>query len=203
MSIEKKQSQQRELIWHDGVVCWLYPDQSHRCLDKADTLLINRAIEAYEAAKESQQPDDCPVNEKDLRRRVMAAIRSYGHSPQDKASLESRADGVMIVLSEYVLPFVRNPKRESVALADIQRVVDSQAEDEGLWFDAQYATEAHLQQNLRGLHAVIEYYTKPPKHNLSKVEEPRNSIGLTKSEENEMRAKMEFARTLIEDGDSK
>lgn len=35
-------------------------------------------------------------------------------------------------------------------------VVREQAEDEGLWFDAKYATEGHLQAALRRLHAAIE-----------------------------------------------
>ena len=35
-------------------------------------------------------------------------------------------------------------------------VVNSQAEDEGLWFIAATASEAYLQQELRKLHAVIE-----------------------------------------------
>lgn len=50
------------------------------------------------------------IDEKDLRRRVTAAIRSYGISHQDKSDIDSRTDGVMIVLGEYVLPFVRKPK---------------------------------------------------------------------------------------------
>ena len=41
----------------------------------------------------------------------------------------------------------------------IQRVtdlVDAQAEDDGLWFDAKTAPEAYLQQELRRLHQVCE-----------------------------------------------
>lgn len=68
--------------------------------------------------RKSQQPDDSSVNEKDVRRRVMAAIRSYGMSHQEKADIESRTDGVMIVLGEYVLPFVRKPERESIDEAE-------------------------------------------------------------------------------------
>ncbi len=37
-----------------------------------------------------------------------------------------------------------------------QRVVDEQAEDEGLWFNAMHASEGYLQQELRKLHAAIE-----------------------------------------------
>lgn len=35
-------------------------------------------------------------------------------------------------------------------------VVEKQAKDDGLWFDAETAAEAYLQQELRHLHAVIE-----------------------------------------------
>jgi len=35
-------------------------------------------------------------------------------------------------------------------------LVNQQAEDEGLWFDAKLAPEAYLQQALRKLHTVIE-----------------------------------------------
>ena len=41
-------------------------------------------------------------------------------------------------------------------VADLQTIVDEQAEDEGLWFHAITASEAYLQQELRRLHAVIE-----------------------------------------------
>jgi len=38
----------------------------------------------------------------------------------------------------------------------LRQLVDRQAEDEGLWFVAQTAPEAYLQQALRELHALIE-----------------------------------------------
>jgi hypothetical protein len=41
-------------------------------------------------------------------------------------------------------------------LAKIQKVVDAQAEDDGLWFCAIHASEGYLQQELRRLHRVIE-----------------------------------------------
>ena len=37
-----------------------------------------------------------------------------------------------------------------------RKLVKEQAENEGLWFDADYITEALLQQELRKLHSVIE-----------------------------------------------
>ncbi len=41
-------------------------------------------------------------------------------------------------------------------LGDIQALVDTQAEDEGLWFVAENAAEGYLQAQLRKLHTAIE-----------------------------------------------
>lgn len=37
-----------------------------------------------------------------------------------------------------------------------KEIVDQQAEDEGLWFQAETAPEAYLQQELRKLHQAVE-----------------------------------------------
>lgn len=39
---------------------------------------------------------------------------------------------------------------------ELRRLVEQQANDDGLWFDAQTAAEGYLQQELRKLHAAIE-----------------------------------------------
>ncbi len=41
-------------------------------------------------------------------------------------------------------------------LRKAKELVDKQADDEGLWFNAPTITEAYLQKELRRLHAVIE-----------------------------------------------
>ena len=41
-------------------------------------------------------------------------------------------------------------------LARTRALVDEQAEDEGLWFVAETAAEAYLQEALRRLHAEVE-----------------------------------------------
>jgi hypothetical protein len=46
-----------------------------------------------------------------------------------------------------------------MTLKELQDIVDEQAGDEGLWFMAQYASEAYLQQELRRIHAAIEELT--------------------------------------------
>ena len=45
---------------------------------------------------------------------------------------------------------------DSLLPDDLQALVNKQAEDEGLWFGAQYASEAYLQAALRELHAAVE-----------------------------------------------
>jgi hypothetical protein len=45
-------------------------------------------------------------------------------------------------------------------LKPIIDLVSEQAEDEGLWFIAQTAPEAYLQQELRKLHSIIEEVIK-------------------------------------------
>ena len=54
--------------------------------------------------------------------------------------------------------------KKDATLADILRFIDAQAEDEGLWCEAQYASEAYIQRGLRGCHAYIESRIKdgPP-----------------------------------------
>lgn len=44
--------------------------------------------------------------------------------------------------------------------SEIRKLVEEQANDEGLWFQARTAPEAYLQQQLRLLHEVIERATK-------------------------------------------
>lgn len=41
-------------------------------------------------------------------------------------------------------------------LESLLELVDSQAEDDDLWFIAETVSEAYLQQELRRLHSVIE-----------------------------------------------
>jgi phage-related protein len=57
---------------------------------------------------------------------------------------------------------LKNLKKDTVkkdALYYIQKFIDQQSNDEGLWFVAQTASEAYLQQELRKLHQVIEEYS--------------------------------------------
>ena len=53
----------------------------------------------------------------------------------------------------------RNELLEAV-VETIQSFINAQAEDEGLWCEAQYASEAYIQRALRGCHAYIESVVK-------------------------------------------
>ena len=50
--------------------------------------------------------------------------------------------------------------RKDAVIEAIQTFINAQAEDEGLWCEAQYASEAHIQRALRGCHAYIESVIK-------------------------------------------
>lgn len=45
------------------------------------------------------------------------------------------------------------------ALVELRGLVNEQAEDEGIWFRAMYASEAYLQRALRDLHDAVERLT--------------------------------------------
>lgn len=55
----------------------------------------------------------------------------------------------------------RRPLTPSEILQKARALVDQQAEDEGLWFRAEQASEAYLQQALRKLHALLEGVDSP------------------------------------------
>lgn len=47
---------------------------------------------------------------------------------------------------------------EVMTLKEIRALLDEQAKDEALWADAEYISEAYIQQELRRLTALIESY---------------------------------------------
>jgi len=47
-------------------------------------------------------------------------------------------------------------KRLNGSLSRLQKFIDLQAEDEGLWCISEHASEAYIQRGLRGCHAMIE-----------------------------------------------
>jgi hypothetical protein len=83
---------------------------------------------------------------------VFAAKGGYSSKAMHLYALDARRP----ILEEAIKDF----KDLRARFEKIVAVVNEQAEDFGLWFDAVYATEAYLQQELRRLHAVIEAQTK-------------------------------------------
>ena len=47
-------------------------------------------------------------------------------------------------------------ERLNGSLSRLQKFIDLQAEDEGLWCISEHASEAYIQRGLRGCHAMIE-----------------------------------------------
>jgi len=62
-------------------------------------------------------------------------------------------------------------ERLRALLAEIRAMVDRQAEDESLWFNARTAPEAYLQQELRDLHDRVERFTFAPAGSLGRHKE--------------------------------
>ena len=62
-------------------------------------------------------------------------------------------------------------------LTQVQRIVDEQAEDEGLWCQAANIVEAYLQQELRRLHAAIENDASAPVEPLDRTSPPIQGEG--------------------------
>lgn len=50
--------------------------------------------------------------------------------------------------------------------AEVIALVNEQAEDDGLWFMAETASEAYLQEGLRALHAAVEGLTEERRHQI-------------------------------------
>ena len=48
---------------------------------------------------------------------------------------------------------------DEAALKEIRKLVNTQAEDDGLWLQTETASENYLQHHLRILHSLIEHYT--------------------------------------------
>ncbi len=67
--------------------------------------------------------------------------------------------------------------------AEALRIVNEQAEDDGLWFEAQTASEAYLQQELRRLHAAVERASAAPQEPVAWMHEHSNGQNMLITEE--------------------
>ena len=73
----------------------------------------------------------------------------------DRASIGQHEHGYAVVSggTQEQLQSIVDAARK---VANLQTIVDEQAEDVGLWYGVHTAPEAYLQQELRRLHAAIE-----------------------------------------------
>lgn len=69
---------------------------------------------------------------------------------------EIKANAALIALLRNNAATIVAGLRAASRVERVARLVAQQAEDEGLWFEAQTAPEAYLQQELRKLHAAVE-----------------------------------------------
>lgn len=86
--------------------------------------------------------------------KLIEAVRALDPAAADDQPY-SAWDAAKWTVFNAAVRFVKE-SRPAWRLPALQSLVDQQAEDEGLWFVAQTAAEAYLQQELRRLHAAIE-----------------------------------------------
>ena len=84
--------------------------------------------------------------------RVTQVVRSVIGAPS-AALQQADIDQLIYVLTALV---VRTRAEERLRWRAVRDVVAEQVQDGGVWFTAQTAAEAYLQQELRKLHAAVE-----------------------------------------------
>lgn len=87
------------------------------------------------------------------------------------AAAQARADAAEATIADYHKTRIRKQTAREVEwerrateaalgiasmVAQLREIITDQANDEGLWFDADRAPEAYLQRSLRDLHGVVE-----------------------------------------------
>lgn len=111
-----------------------------------DDDVISRIVQALKAAQESAFAD------------LRLAVASDQHKGEYNFLKDNYLGGISKGLEQAVEIIESLPTAAPVVPnhAEIRAIVDEQAEDEGLWGEAANIVEAHLQQELRRLHAAIE-----------------------------------------------
>ena len=82
-------------------------------------------------------------------------INPSNYKSDDVFNLNNGYEGLFGAL-EQAIKDIASLQSPRVPVIEILETVLEQAEDDGLWFNAKYASEAYLQQELRRLHTVIE-----------------------------------------------
>lgn len=117
-------------------------------LDQIRSLLEKVTPGPWEfAGSDEQEPDP---NESECTAPGKGVIQSWDYEGYSSGLYVREADACFIARSRTLVPSL------IAAFDAIKAKVDSQAEDEGLWFHPETGPEAYLQGQLRELHAVIE-----------------------------------------------
>jgi len=90
---------------------------------------------------------------------VVALINDRGDRIADLESRLAALKAQMPGAIDYDRMWVTLRAEREEAMAEVERaksLVSKQADDPGLWFEAQTAPEAYLQQELRRLHKAVE-----------------------------------------------
>jgi hypothetical protein len=109
------------------------------------------------------------IDERDAYEKAVDHLKWLKDTAVDKQDL-ARVVGYEDCLNEWKQARAALPTAGNNHIAVIRKMVDRQAEDEGLWFIAKYASEAYLQKALRKLHAVIESVPPEPTAEVSEDE---------------------------------
>ena len=133
---------------------------------------LQMALDALEVTEPTLNDRRCNPERWEQHQAAIAAIEAALAEPkQEPESVEEAlaqhffADNPDIALMAFqwwrTYRSAPTPEPALVAAARAAlKMVDDQAEDEGLWFIAQYASEGYLQQELRRLHATVEALRK-------------------------------------------
>lgn len=122
----------------------------HYAVSLATKVLIDDALALLDAQA------DADANAKLWHDRYMSAVKQNDAQAQQIARLTAAlAESCDEARMEHqACPFAA--ECDAQRRGELAELVAAQAEDAGLWFQAEYASEAYLQQHLRALHRAVE-----------------------------------------------
>ena len=112
------------------------------------------AFHGHQCTRKAVKDGYCKIHHPDsVRKRQEISAKRYNEriEQSEYAQLKRAREEI-----ERLTQQVEEAKRDADKLQKIKDLVDEQANDDGIWFQADTAPEAYLQHKLRLLHAVIE-----------------------------------------------
>lgn len=139
----------------------------YRCAECARWFHRDCIRKHFAAHKTAGAPEPSEAGITAVLDKLVGKVDPYGYlNPDQRDALYSQKRAVIRdALRVYLaidfprLPAAREPEREGDLLRIVRQIVDRQAEDLGLWYEAQTAPEAYVQSQLRVLHAAVERAT--------------------------------------------